>query len=154
MSHLGRGELAPTHLRIYANHTAIVDFSDAQAFSPQMNISLLDGQDGVTEYPVRVPSFATVTSLSLFFVSSSSMRTLDIYWRTSLCSRIRWAERLPVCITLALRETYAELCANLVVNLKCQLQTLQTLVLSTKLLKEQLRGIPLYVRGSLLTWAY
>ena len=65
----GRGESAPRHLRVYANHPTIVDFSDADSFKPQLDISLLEGESYVVEYPVRVAAFASINSLSLFFVS-------------------------------------------------------------------------------------
>lgn len=68
----GRGELAPRHLRIFANHSTIIDFSDAETTKPQLNISLLEGETGVVEYPLRVAAFASVHSLSLFFVSHPS----------------------------------------------------------------------------------
>ncbi|KAK0238264.1 DUF1000-domain-containing protein [Armillaria nabsnona] len=66
---LGEGESTPRHLRIYANHPTIVDFADAENTKPQVNISLLEGETGVTEYPLRVAAFTSITSLSLFFVS-------------------------------------------------------------------------------------
>jgi hypothetical protein len=65
----GRGESCPRHLRIYANHPTIVDFGDAEHTKPQIDISLLEGETGVTEYPLRVAAFSSVNSLSLFFVS-------------------------------------------------------------------------------------
>ena len=55
-------------MRIYANHSNIVDFSEAEDITPQLNINLLEGETGVTEYPLRTASFANVHSLSLFFV--------------------------------------------------------------------------------------
>ena len=58
----------PRHLRIYANHPQIVDFADAETTKPQLNISLLEGESSVTEYPLRVAAFASISSLSLFFV--------------------------------------------------------------------------------------
>ena len=64
----GRGELTPRRMRIYANHSNIVDFSEAEDVTPQLNINLLEGETGVTEYPLRTASFANVHSLSLFFV--------------------------------------------------------------------------------------
>ena len=64
----GRGEVAPRHLRVYANHNTIVDFAEAESATPQLNISLLEGETGVTEYPLRTPAFANVHSLSLYFV--------------------------------------------------------------------------------------
>ena len=68
-SYTGRGELAPRHLRIYANHAAIVDFEDAEATSPQLNVTLQEGEVGVIEYPLNTPTFANIHSLSVFFVS-------------------------------------------------------------------------------------
>ncbi|KAG5635714.1 hypothetical protein H0H81_010339 [Sphagnurus paluster] len=68
---LGRGEVAPRRLRIYANHPTIVDFADAEERRPHLNISLLEGETGVVEYPLRVAAFTSVTSLSLFFVRFS-----------------------------------------------------------------------------------
>ena len=64
----GRGEVTPRHLRIYANHPTIVDFADAEATKPHLNMSLLEGETGVVEYPLRVAAFTSITSLSLFFV--------------------------------------------------------------------------------------
>jgi len=64
---LGRGELTPRRLRIYANHPSIVDFDQAETTVPQLDISLLESQVEVTEYPLRVAAFASVSSLSLFF---------------------------------------------------------------------------------------
>jgi len=60
--------VTPRHLRIYANHPTIVDFADAETTKPQLNISLLEGETGVTEYPLRVAAFTSINSLSLFFV--------------------------------------------------------------------------------------
>ena len=65
----GRGEFAPRRLRMYANHSTIVDFAEAEDITPQLNISLLEGETGVTEYPLRTAAFANVSSLSLYFVS-------------------------------------------------------------------------------------
>jgi PITH domain len=58
----------PRHLRIYANHPQIVDFADAETTKPQLNVSILEGESSVTEYPLRVAAFASISSLSLFFV--------------------------------------------------------------------------------------
>jgi hypothetical protein len=66
----GRGELAPCHLRIYANHAAIVDFEDAEVTKPQLDITLQEGEAGVIEYPLNTPAFANVHALSVFFVST------------------------------------------------------------------------------------
>ena len=68
--HTGRGEETPRHLRIYANHNTIVDFAEAEEIRPQLDISLQEGEVGVTEYPLRAATFANVFSLSLYFVRS------------------------------------------------------------------------------------
>lgn len=65
----GRGELAPRHLRIYANHATIVDFEDAEVTKPQVDVTLQEGEVGITEYPLNTPAFANIHSLSVFFVS-------------------------------------------------------------------------------------
>ncbi|KAF5357218.1 hypothetical protein D9756_006361 [Leucocoprinus leucothites] len=77
---LGRGELAPRHLRIYANHNTIVDFADAESTNPQLNISLLEGETAVTEYPLRVAAFSSVHSLSLFFNESVGDDVSRLYY--------------------------------------------------------------------------
>ena len=71
--HPGRGSTTPRHLRIYANHSTIVDFAEADSGSvkPHLNISLLEGETGVVEYPLRVAAFTSVHALSLFFVSQA-----------------------------------------------------------------------------------
>lgn len=69
---VGRGELAPRHLRIYANHATIVDFEDAEVTKPQLNVTLQEGEVGVIEYPLNTPAFANIHSLSVLFVSASS----------------------------------------------------------------------------------
>ncbi|PSR80659.1 hypothetical protein PHLCEN_2v6679, partial [Hermanssonia centrifuga] len=77
---LGRGELTPRHLRIYANHSTIVDFAEAEDITPQLNISLLEGEVGVTEYPLRAAAFANIHSLTLFFRDSVGGESLRIYY--------------------------------------------------------------------------
>jgi hypothetical protein len=69
----GRGEFAPRHLRIYANHNTIVDFADAESTKPQLDISLLEGETAVVEYPLHVAAFASVHSVSLFFVGAVAL---------------------------------------------------------------------------------
>ena len=69
---IGRGEQAPRHLRIYANHATIVDFEDAEVTKPQLNVTLQEGEVGVIEYPLNTPVFANIHSLSVFFVSTPS----------------------------------------------------------------------------------
>ncbi|KAL9710421.1 hypothetical protein Ac2012v2_006722 [Leucoagaricus gongylophorus] len=77
---IGRGNLAPRHLRIYANHNTIVDFADAESTNPQLDISLLEGETGVTEYPLRVAAFSSVHSVSLFFNESVGEDTSRLYY--------------------------------------------------------------------------
>ncbi|PCH35338.1 DUF1000-domain-containing protein [Wolfiporia cocos MD-104 SS10] len=77
---LGRGEQMPRHLRIYANNTNIVDFSEAEELKPELNISLLEGETGVTEYPLRSAAFANIYSLSLFFSEAVGGESLVIYY--------------------------------------------------------------------------
>lgn len=81
--------MTPRHLRVYANRSSIVDFSEAESTKPHLNISLLEGETGVVEYPVRVAAFTSVHSLSLYFVSRSrsGIRTMNVnqpYFRTTL----------------------------------------------------------------------
>jgi len=77
---LGRGELTPRHLRIYANHPTIVDFTDAEVTKPHFNMSLLEGETSVVEYPLRVAAFTSITSLSLFFSESVGGEVSRIYY--------------------------------------------------------------------------
>jgi len=77
---LGRGESTPRHLRIYANHPHIIDFADAETTKPQLNISLLEGEVGVIEYPLRVAAFASINSVSLFFSESVGGDVSRIYY--------------------------------------------------------------------------
>ncbi|KAJ7033677.1 galactose-binding domain-like protein [Mycena alexandri] len=77
---LGRGEVTPRHLRIYANHPDIIDFDAAETTTPQLNISLLEGETGVIEYPFRVAAFTSITSLSLFFSDSVGGDVSRIYY--------------------------------------------------------------------------
>ncbi|KAI0918796.1 hypothetical protein AcW1_009482 [Taiwanofungus camphoratus] len=77
---LGRGEVTPRRMRIYANHINIVDFAEAEDITPQLNISLLEGETGVTEYPMRSAAFANIHSLSLFFSESVGGESLTIYY--------------------------------------------------------------------------
>ncbi|KAJ3509649.1 hypothetical protein NMY22_g16223 [Coprinellus aureogranulatus] len=77
---LGRGESTPRHLRIYANHSNIIDFSDAEQTSPQFNITLLEGETGVIEYPLRSAAFASIHSLSLFFNEAVGEEQSRIYY--------------------------------------------------------------------------
>ncbi|TBU43555.1 galactose-binding domain-like protein [Dichomitus squalens] len=77
---LGRGELTPRRMRMYANHSNIVDFSEAEDITPQLNISLSEGEVGVTEYPLRTASFANVHSLSIFFSDSVGGDSVRLYY--------------------------------------------------------------------------
>ncbi|KAI9509249.1 PITH domain-containing protein [Russula earlei] len=69
---LGRGAATPRRLRIYANRANIIDFSEAEDVQPSLDISLLEGETSVTEYPLRQAAFASTNSLSLFFISLRS----------------------------------------------------------------------------------
>lgn len=62
--------MAPRRLRIYANHTNVVDFAEAESTKPHLDIALLDATR-VTEYPLRVSAFTSVHALSLFFVRNA-----------------------------------------------------------------------------------
>jgi len=77
---LGRGESTPRRLRIYANHPTIVDFAEAEMTKPIINISLLEGETGVVEYPLRVAAFASITSLSLHFSESVGEEISRVYY--------------------------------------------------------------------------
>ncbi|KAJ3930612.1 MAG: galactose-binding domain-like protein [Lentinula lateritia] len=77
---LGRGEVAPVHLRIYANHPNIVDFSEAETTKAQLDITLLQGEPGVVEYPLRVAAFTSINSVSLFFSESVGGDVSRIYY--------------------------------------------------------------------------
>jgi len=77
---IGRGESAPQQLNIYANRHTIVDFADAENLTPQFSISLRTGETGVVEYPLRVATLASVTSLSLFFKDSEGEDTSRVYY--------------------------------------------------------------------------
>ncbi|KAF5310566.1 hypothetical protein D9619_008196 [Psilocybe cf. subviscida] len=77
---LGRGEVTPRHLRVYANRSSIVDFSEAESTKPHLNISLLEGETGVVEYPVRVAAFTSVHSLSLYFNDSVGGDVSRVYY--------------------------------------------------------------------------
>ncbi|TFY71029.1 hypothetical protein EVG20_g1965 [Dentipellis fragilis] len=77
---LGRGEVTPRHLRVFANYPNIVDFSDAENTKPSLNISLQEGETGVIEYPLRVASFANVTSLSLYFDDAIGGESSRVYY--------------------------------------------------------------------------
>jgi hypothetical protein len=60
--------VTPRRLRVYANRANIIDFSEAEDVQPSLDISLLEGETSVTEYPLRLAAFASINSLSLFFV--------------------------------------------------------------------------------------
>jgi len=77
---LGRGDHTPRHLRIYANRSTIVDFADAEDITPNLDITLLDGQTSVTEYPLRAAAFANVSSVSLYFNESTGGDVSRIYY--------------------------------------------------------------------------
>ncbi|KAG1745197.1 galactose-binding domain-like protein [Suillus lakei] len=78
--HTGRGEATPRHLRVYANYPNIIDFSDAENTKPHLNISLLEGETAVVEYPLKVAAFSSVHSLSLYFRESVGGELSRIYY--------------------------------------------------------------------------
>jgi len=77
---LGRGEVTPRRLRVYTNRANIIDFSEADDVQPSLNISLLEGETGVTEYPLRKAAFSSINSLSLFFSNSIGGDCSRIYY--------------------------------------------------------------------------
>ncbi|KIP10298.1 hypothetical protein PHLGIDRAFT_65976, partial [Phlebiopsis gigantea 11061_1 CR5-6] len=77
---VGRGDLTPRHLRLYANHNTVVDFTEAEDITPQLNITLQEGEVGVTEYPLRAATFANIHSLSLYFSEAISGDTVRVYY--------------------------------------------------------------------------
>ncbi|EKM56013.1 uncharacterized protein PHACADRAFT_94454 [Phanerochaete carnosa HHB-10118-sp] len=77
---LGRGEETPRHLRLYANHNTIVDFAEAEEITPQLDITLQEGEVGVTEYPLRAATFANVFSLSLYFNNAIGSDVARIFY--------------------------------------------------------------------------
>jgi len=77
---LGRGELAPRNLRIYANHATIVDFEDAEVTKPQLNVTLQEGEVGIIEYPLNTPAFANIHSLSVFFSEAAGGEISRLYY--------------------------------------------------------------------------
>lgn len=93
---LGRGESTPLQLRIYANHPNIVDFGDAETTKPQLDISLLEGETGVIEYPLRVAAFASVGSLSLFFVRIHYSSVLFRVCAERSCTTVKLSLRYPL----------------------------------------------------------
>ena len=56
-------------MRVHANRVNIVGFSDVGDIQPSIDIPLLEGETGVSEYPLRGATFASINSLSLLFVS-------------------------------------------------------------------------------------
>ncbi|KAI0064417.1 DUF1000-domain-containing protein [Artomyces pyxidatus] len=77
---LGRGDTTPRRLRVYANYANIIDFSDAEDTRPSLDIALQEGETGVTEYPLRMSSFSSINTLSLFFSDSNSGDLSRIYY--------------------------------------------------------------------------
>jgi PITH domain len=82
---IGRGEVTPRRLRVYANRANIIDFSEVDDVQPSLNISLLEGETSVTEYPLRMAAFSSINSLSLFFVRKPQI-ILQTYSRPESCS--------------------------------------------------------------------
>jgi hypothetical protein len=65
---------------MYANRPNIIDFSEADDVQPSLNISLLEGETGVTEYPLRMAAFSNINSLSLFFVRNLQISYTPIHF--------------------------------------------------------------------------
>jgi hypothetical protein len=82
-------------MRIYANRANIVDFSDVDSNQPSIDISLLEGETGVTEYPLRAATFASINSLSIFFVSVLKKKSLIMPPNGLLHRVILWAKKTP-----------------------------------------------------------
>ncbi|KDQ13355.1 hypothetical protein BOTBODRAFT_33676 [Botryobasidium botryosum FD-172 SS1] len=80
MLKMARGEVCPHRLRIYANYPTGIDFDDAETTIPQHDMSLLESETGVTEYPLRVAAFVNVNSLTLFFSESPSTTLSRLYY--------------------------------------------------------------------------
>jgi len=72
--------VTPRRLRVYANRANIIDFSEVEDVQPSLNISLLESETGVTEYPLRMAAFSSITSLSLFFSDSVGEESTRIYY--------------------------------------------------------------------------
>ncbi|KAG8813764.1 hypothetical protein FRC20_003405 [Serendipita sp. 405] len=77
---LGRGELSPQRLRLYVNRPSGVGFDEAESIKPHLDIALLQGQDTVSEYPLRVTAFSNVFSMSLFFSHSGGDEVTRVYY--------------------------------------------------------------------------
>ncbi|KIK91487.1 hypothetical protein PAXRUDRAFT_830816 [Paxillus rubicundulus Ve08.2h10] len=77
---LGRGEMTPRHLKIFANYPNIIDFTDAENTKPHLDISLLEGGTEAVEYPLRVAAFTSVNSLSLYFGDSVGGDQSRVYY--------------------------------------------------------------------------
>ncbi|KAI0252533.1 hypothetical protein BJV78DRAFT_1110581, partial [Lactifluus subvellereus] len=67
-------------LRVYANHTNIVDFSEIDDVRPSLNISLLEGERGVTEYSPRMAAFTNYQQSVLVFFGSVGEESSRIYY--------------------------------------------------------------------------
>ncbi|EUC53783.1 PITH domain protein [Rhizoctonia solani AG-3 Rhs1AP] len=75
-----RGELQPRRLRVYANHPAGLDFSDAESTRPQLDIALLEGEGGVVEYPLKAATFTNIIALTLFLTDTPGGEINRIYF--------------------------------------------------------------------------
>lgn len=62
------------------NRPSGVGFDEAESLKPHLDIALLQGQDSVTEYPLRVAAFSNVFSLSLFFSEADGDEVTRIYY--------------------------------------------------------------------------
>ncbi|KIY47435.1 DUF1000-domain-containing protein, partial [Fistulina hepatica ATCC 64428] len=81
---LGRGEMAPQHLRIFANLPSMPSFAEAEDMRPHVDLSLSvarEDEGGVAVHPVRPASLSgDVTSLTLFFSESVGGDLSRVYY--------------------------------------------------------------------------
>jgi hypothetical protein len=139
LARIGRGEVTPRRLRVYANRATIIDFSEADDVQPSLNISLLEGETGVTEYPLRMAAFSSINSLSLFFVRNPQLSYSHIrVANESMCRVTPWAGTVPEYTTSASREK-RELYERKVATSS---RYLQRMPLTRRLLIEYKRGQP------------
>lgn len=115
---VGRGESAPRQLRIYVNHSEIVDFEAVEYARPKLDIPLLGLEDeaGLIKVTFQSPAFSNVNTLSVFFVCLSSMPLecplLSYLFRATPLMKQRY------CITSVSRERYGHQRRKHAVNLK------------------------------------
>ncbi|EJD51265.1 DUF1000-domain-containing protein [Auricularia subglabra TFB-10046 SS5] len=77
---IGRGELAPQRLRLYANAPGSSDFGDLEDMRPDLDLSLQQNEDGVVEYPLRAQAFVNTSSIALFFSEATGGEQSRVYY--------------------------------------------------------------------------